>query len=135
MSGTPVTAGCRMIKDAHELELMQIANDATLAGLSRGLSGDRAGHDAAAVRRAHPSRLRPRRLPRRRHRADRRVHRAAARLGAPQIIREGTIIMVDDGCTVEGYKSDITRTFVLGKASDEDEPGLRHRPPGAGRGA
>jgi Xaa-Pro dipeptidase len=27
--------------------------------------------------------------------------------------------MVDDGCTVEGYQSDITRTFVLGKASDK----------------
>ena len=32
---------------------------------------------------------------------------------------EGSIIMVDDGCTVEGYQSDITRTFVLGKASDK----------------
>ena len=38
---------------------------------------------------------------------------------APQVIREGTIIMVDDGCTVEGYQSDITRTFVLGKAADK----------------
>src|ERR1700716_180520 len=38
---------------------------------------------------------------------------------APQTIREGTIIMVDDGCTVEGYQSDITRTFVLGKATDK----------------
>jgi Xaa-Pro dipeptidase len=38
---------------------------------------------------------------------------------APQTIREGTIIMVDDGCTVEGYQSDITRTFVLGKASEK----------------
>src|SRR5204863_804168 len=35
----------------------------------------------------------------------------------PQTIREGTIIMIDDGCTVQGYQSDITRTFVLGKAS------------------
>src|ERR1700716_4463197 len=38
---------------------------------------------------------------------------------APQTIREGTIIMIDDGCTVEGYQSDITRTFVLGKATDK----------------
>jgi Xaa-Pro dipeptidase len=36
----------------------------------------------------------------------------------PQVIREGTVIMVDDGCSVEGYQSDITRTFVIGKASD-----------------
>ena len=27
--------------------------------------------------------------------------------------------MIDDGCTVEGYQSDLTRTFVLGKATDK----------------
>jgi Xaa-Pro dipeptidase len=37
----------------------------------------------------------------------------------PQVIREGSIVMIDDGCTVEGYQSDITRTFVLGKATDK----------------
>src|SRR5262249_56178835 len=36
----------------------------------------------------------------------------------PQTIREGTIIMIDDGCTVERYQSDITRTFVRGNATD-----------------
>ena len=29
--------------------------------------------------------------------------------------------MIDDGCTVEGYNSDITRTFVLGKATDKQK--------------
>ena len=29
-SGTPITAGCRMIKDAHELELMRLASTVTL---------------------------------------------------------------------------------------------------------
>jgi Xaa-Pro dipeptidase len=38
---------------------------------------------------------------------------------APQGIRESTIVMIDGGCSVEGYQSDITRTFVLGKASDK----------------
>jgi Xaa-Pro dipeptidase len=37
----------------------------------------------------------------------------------PQTIREGTIIMMDGGCAVEGYQSDITRTFVLGKPTDK----------------
>ena len=37
----------------------------------------------------------------------------------PQVIREGSIVMIDDGCDVEGYQSDITRTFVLGKSSDK----------------
>ena len=37
---------------------------------------------------------------------------------APQVIGEGTPVIMDDGCTVDGYQSDISRTFVLGKASD-----------------
>jgi Xaa-Pro dipeptidase len=37
----------------------------------------------------------------------------------PQTIREGTILMLDDGCRVEGYTSDITRTFVLGKPAEK----------------
>jgi Xaa-Pro dipeptidase len=32
----------------------------------------------------------------------------------PQTLREGSVVMVDDGCTVDGYQSDITRTWVLG---------------------
>jgi Xaa-Pro dipeptidase len=38
---------------------------------------------------------------------------------APQVIREGTIVLIDGGCEVEGYTSDISRTFVLGKATDK----------------
>jgi Xaa-Pro dipeptidase len=37
----------------------------------------------------------------------------------PQIIREGQIVLIDDGCTVEGYQSDISRSFVYGKPSDK----------------
>ncbi len=37
----------------------------------------------------------------------------------PQVIKEGTIVLMDGGCKAEGYASDITRTFVLGKASDK----------------
>jgi Xaa-Pro dipeptidase len=37
----------------------------------------------------------------------------------PQTLREGSILMLDDGCEVEGYTSDITRTFVLGKPTDK----------------
>ena len=119
VSGTPVTAGCRMIKDAHELALMRLANQATwevyravYRSLEPGMTQDRVG---ALIRIAY------------------------ARVGfsgdatiqtgeytalphgslTPQVIREGTILMVDDGCTVEGYQSDITRTFVLGKATDD----------------
>ena len=108
-----------MIKDAHELELMRLASQATLKVYEAVYKALAAGHDAE-----------------RRQRSDRRGY---ARLGfpgvasvqvgeytalphgsiTPQTIREGTIIMIDDGCTVEGYQSDITRTFVLGKATDK----------------
>src|SRR5260370_757268 len=37
----------------------------------------------------------------------------------PQKIREGTIVLIDDGCRVEGYQSDISRTFVIGKPTDK----------------
>jgi Xaa-Pro dipeptidase len=39
----------------------------------------------------------------------------------PQVIKEGEAVMLDDGCSVEGYSSDITRSWVLGKASDEQK--------------
>ncbi|MGQ0641701.1 MAG: M24 family metallopeptidase [Gemmatimonadaceae bacterium] len=37
----------------------------------------------------------------------------------PQTIAQGSILLIDGGCKVEGYTSDISRTFVLGKASDK----------------
>jgi Xaa-Pro dipeptidase len=118
VQGTAVTAGCRMIKDAHELELMRIASAATLkvyAAVHEALRPGMTQHDvenliAAGYRQVgFPG-------------------EASVQVGeytalphgsiTPQTIREGTIIMIDDGCTVEGYQSDITRTFVLGKATD-----------------
>jgi Xaa-Pro aminopeptidase len=118
-SATPVTAGCRMIKDAHEIELMRLASQATLKcyeavfkALKPGMTQD----DASGLINAGYTRLG---FP----------GFASIQVGeytalphgsiTPQTIREGTIIMVDDGCTVEGYQSDITRTFVLGKATDK----------------
>jgi Xaa-Pro dipeptidase len=119
VSATPVTAGCRMIKDAHEIECMRLACRATLLvyravaqSLKEGMtSADVRGLIAAAYHRVgfegeaslnideftalpHGSRQ-------------------------PQTLREGSILMLDDGCQVEGYGSDITRTFVLGKPTDK----------------
>ncbi len=116
-SATPVTAGCRMIKSANEIALMRLASQVTLAvyeavyqALSEGMT-QRDVHDLvdkAYTRIGFPG-------------------EASVMVGeytafphgsrTPQVIREGSIIMVDDGCTVEGYQSDITRTFVLGKAT------------------
>ncbi len=118
-SATPVTAGCRMIKSAHEIALMRLAAQVTLAvyeAVYRALSEGMTQRDVGAL-----------------------IEKGYARMGfpgdasvmvgeytafphgstTPQVIREGSIIMIDDGCVVEGYQSDITRTFVLGKASDK----------------
>ena len=119
VSATPVTAGCRMIKDAHEIELMRLASQVTLKcyeavyhALTPGMTQQQAGVliGQAYERLGFPG-------------------EASVQVGeytalphgsiAPQTIREGTVVMIDDGCTVEGYQSDITRTFVLGKATDK----------------
>ena len=117
-SGTPVTAGCRMIKDAHELELMKFASLVTLKAyeaayksLKEGMSqGDFARLDSQAhARLGYPG-------------------GAGVQVGefsalphgsiTPQVVREGSILLIDGGCKVEGYSSDLSRTFVLGKATD-----------------
>ena len=118
VSATPVTAGCRMIKSAHELELMQTANSATLAvyeavfrALAPGMTAQQASSLIGTAYRQVGFR----------GEASFEVGAASASPHgsvAPQVIREGTPVIMDDGCIVEGYSSDISRTFVLGKASD-----------------
>lgn len=119
VSASPVTAGCRMVKDAHEIECLRLACRATLLvyravaqSLTPGMTtGDVHSLVAAAYKRVgfegeaslnideftavpHGSRQQ-------------------------QTLKEGSILMLDDGCSVQGYTSDITRTFVLGKATDK----------------
>ena len=119
VSGTPVTAGCRMLKSNHEIELMRLANKVTLTAYQAAYGALREGMKQTEFEDLIAS-------------AYERLGffgEASVQVGeysalphgstAPQVIREGSIVMVDDGCDVEGYKSDITRTFVLGKASDK----------------
>ncbi|MGB8065350.1 MAG: Xaa-Pro peptidase family protein [Candidatus Sulfotelmatobacter sp.] len=118
-SATPVTAGCRMIKSPHEIALMRLASQVTIAVYAAVYQALREGmtqHDVRNLITAAYDRMG---FP-----GDASVmvgEYSASPHGSstPQVIREGSIIMIDDGCTVEGYQSDITRTFVLGKASDK----------------
>ncbi len=118
-SATPVTAGCRMIKSPHEIDLMRLAAKVTLA--------------------AYEATYRSMKVGMTQHDVEEMIESAHQQLGfdggadvqvgefssfphgsiKPQEIREGTIVMIDGGCSVEGYQSDITRTFVLGKAPDK----------------
>jgi Xaa-Pro dipeptidase len=119
VSATPITAGCRMIKDAHELELMQLASNVTLKAyeaaykaLREGMSQTQFGQLVSAA-----------------HSQLGFEGGAGVQVGefsalphgsiTPQTIREGTILLIDGGCNIGGYQSDLSRTFVLGKPTDK----------------
>ena len=118
-SGTPITAGCRMIKDAHELELMQLANTVTLKAYEAAYKALKEGMTQNEFAR----------LVSQAHSALGFNGSAGVQVGefsalphgsiTPQTVREGTILLIDGGCNVEGYQSDISRTFVLGKPTDK----------------
>ena len=88
-------------------------------GLQGGLAVPARRHDAGGIRRAGPAGARAARL--RRRDAGVQVGPASALphgSAKPQVVREGTILLIDGGCSVGGYASDLSRTFVLGKATD-----------------
>ena len=118
VSATPITAGCRMYKSPAELALMQIANDITIVAykatrdsMTEGMTqGEFAGNCAAAFRALGTSGG---------------IFVSFGKFTAfphgsstPQRLQEGDVVLMDGGCEIEGYESDITRTFVLGKATD-----------------
>jgi Xaa-Pro dipeptidase len=116
---TPVTAGCRMIKDAHEMECLRTACAATLAVYKAVYQSLREGMTTIDVHGLIDAAYNKVGL---RGEASLNIGTFTASphgSGQVQTIREGTVLMVDDGCTVEGYQSDITRTFVLGKPTEK----------------
>jgi Xaa-Pro dipeptidase len=118
-SATPVTAGCRMIKSAHEIELMRLAAQVTLAAYEAAYLAVQDGMTQPQLEE----------LVRKAHEQLGFSGSAEVQVGEfsafphgsvrPQVVRDGTIVLMDGGCAVEGYQSDITRTYVLGKASDK----------------
>ena len=117
LNATPVTAGCRMIKTPAEIALMQRASDVTIEAYRAGLTTLREGMTPAELRNNIGA-----------------AYRALGFQGnvsvsfgkntafphgstAPQTLHEGDMILIDDGCSVEGYQSDITRAVVFGKPS------------------
>ena len=121
VSAIPVVSGCRGIKSPAELALMQIANNITLSVYEAAFKSAQPGMtnrqfteliDAAYARCGVQG-------------------EASCQVGEysalphgslqPQVIKEGEIILIDDGCFVEGYQSDMSRSFVLGKATDKQK--------------
>jgi Xaa-Pro dipeptidase len=116
VSATPVTAGCRMFKSPAEIALMQRANDITHQAILETMKSLKEGMSQRDISAS--------------------VGNITRRLGGvgdgalvglgkfsafphgsiqPQQLKEGDIVLIDAGCTVEGYTSDITRTTVFGK--------------------
>jgi Xaa-Pro dipeptidase len=118
VSADPVIARCRRLKSATEIELMRLANqltlkayEAALATLREGMTHVELGANISAAHQKLGS-----------------SGGALVLFGewsasphgtvVPQKLREGDIVLIDGGCSVEGYKSDITRTTVFGKPSE-----------------
>jgi Xaa-Pro dipeptidase len=118
VSGTPVTAGCRGVKDEHELALMQLANEVTLTAYKAAYEALEPGMTQGDFNR----------LVSQAHSQQGFSGSAGVQVGeysalphgsrTPQVIHEGSVLLMDGGCSAEGYRSDISRTFVLGEPTD-----------------
>lgn len=117
VSADPVTIGCRVIKTPAEIALMQRANNITIEAyraafqtVYEGMPREELSANIAAA-----------------HTALGVTGRGGGQFGEasafphgssqPQVLHEGDIILVDGGCSVDGYRSDISRTFVFGEPS------------------
>jgi Xaa-Pro dipeptidase len=118
VSADAVTVGCRVIKSKAELALMKRANEITLAAYQAAVSSLREGMTHTEVSGIISAA----------HSAMGVEGGAGVQFGTfsafphgsskPQKLKKGDIVMMDGGCGVEGYRSDVTRTVVFGKPSD-----------------
>ncbi|SEJ24031.1 Xaa-Pro dipeptidase [Sphingobium sp. AP50] len=121
VDATPVVSGCRMVKSAAELALMQQAKSMTLQVHAAAARILRPGIRASEVTRF--------------------IDEAHRRLGAKgssfcivqfgeatayphglpgdRALEEGQLVLIDTGCTIEGYHSDITRTYAFGAVDQQ----------------
>ena len=115
-SGASVVRGCRMVKSPAEIALMQLAADVTVAAyrhtwpkIERGMTPS----DIGAIMNSATEALggTPEFALILLGEASAYPHGS----GKPQEVRDGEVVLMDCGCTVEGYQSDISRTFVFGE--------------------
>jgi Xaa-Pro dipeptidase len=116
--GDELVRACRMVKSSAELALMQAANTVTISALRYVHGHVRAGMPAADILALMVA--------------------ATEQLGGsheftlvllneasayphgsikPQQVRQGSVILIDTGCSVHGYQSDISRSWVFGEIS------------------
>ena len=120
VSGDPVSVTCRLIKSPAEIALMQKANDITTLAIQTGIAALSEG-------------CTPRQI-------SQKISQKHSELGAQhgfasvtfgvatsfphgssrkQILQKGDVVMLDCGCQVDGYESDITRTVVFGEPTQK----------------
>lgn len=123
-----VTAGCRMQKSAAELALMQRAMDMTLAVHQATASMLYPGISTAEVERFIDQ-----------------AHRKVGASGSyfcivlfgsdtafphgvahPKTLEAGDMVLIDTGCRLHGYLSDITRSYVFGEATAKQRTVWQH---------
>ena len=116
VSGEALVNACRMIKSPAELALIQASNDITIAAIrhahrhiEKGMSGpdiqkmlygqmqDAGGAEPFALVLINEASAYP-------HGTEK-----------PQVVREGSVVLIDTGCRYHGYSSDISRTWVQGE--------------------
>ncbi|UTW54350.1 Xaa-Pro peptidase family protein [Kordiimonas sp. SCSIO 12610] len=116
----PVTAGCRMCKSDGEIALMQRAKDMTLEVHKSAAKILKAGMSTTEVTAFINE-----------------AHKAVGAAGSsfcivlfgeatayphgvkdPQILKDGDMVLIDMGCKLHGYNSDITRTYVFGTPTE-----------------
>jgi len=121
VSAAPVIDGLRMVKSATELALMRQAKQMTLEVHRRAARILAPGIRASTVKRFIDD-----------------AHRALGAAGSTfcavqfgtatayphglpgdQQLEEGQLVLIDTGCTIDGYHSDITRTYAFGDVGDE----------------
>jgi Xaa-Pro dipeptidase len=118
VAGNAVTRGCRMYKSAHELQLMQRANDITVAAYRQTYPAITAGMgpaDIAAMVAAATAALGGEQSSELVLLGEASAYPHGSR--QPQQVREGEVVLMDCGCAYQGYRSDISRTFVFGEPS------------------
>jgi Xaa-Pro dipeptidase len=118
VDAVPVTAGCRVIKSPAEIALMQKANDVTLAAYKAAFATLHEGMTQFEFQKNVQAAFAQLGVPN---------GSAGAQFGeysayphgsvTPQRLKQGDVVLVDGGCKVEGYSSDITRTTVFGTPS------------------
>jgi Xaa-Pro dipeptidase len=117
-SGTQLVRACRLIKSPAEIALMQTANEITLAALKHTHAAVKPGMAPAEIEALMVAATRA--LGGVVAFNDVLINEASAYPHGsrqPQKVREGSVVLIDTGCSVHGYQSDITRTWVVGQPS------------------